>query len=77
MENPYGQFNDHGYCQCSNNPSLKDPGCGRVFAGLTSFDAHMKSYHCLSDEDLLSAGFYRDKRGWWHMGAIDEVAISA
>lgn len=76
--NPFGQENDAGYCECSKNGG----GCGRTFTGLTGFDKHMAredkgsdwSLRCRADDELLSAGFHRDRRGWWSFEEPERIS---
>ena len=52
-DNPYGQRNDGGWCECFN--------CGRRFGGLRGFDEHRRDFRrdpydwgCATDEELMS-----------------------
>ena len=49
MANPFGQKNDRGYCICSDNELLREPGCGRTFSSLAAFDAHLRANHSVED----------------------------
>lgn len=60
MRNPYGQKNDRGYCTCSDNELLREPGCGRTFASLSAFDAHLRSNHSIEGFREKALGVWTD-----------------
>ncbi len=57
---------------CSDNPKLKDPGCGEHFASLEAFDRHHTTGDrqvCLSARQMLRRGFRRKENGTWSIRA--------
>ena len=62
--NPYGQRNDGGSCECAE--------CGRIFTGLTGFDAHLSSEH----PDGSVHGNTCNCSGWWPR-CLDDAELGA
>jgi hypothetical protein len=64
-DNPYGQKNDGGLCECS--------ACGRTFGGLHGFDKHLIREgqgedwwsRCPTDAELGEMDLHQDARGRW------------
>lgn len=46
-----------GY-ECAGNPAAGDPGCGRHFGSITSFDWHLRGsdLRCATDAELIDHG---------------------
>ena len=62
--NSFNQRNDGGWCECSE--------CGRVFGGLSGFDAHRVDvvtdpydWRCATDAELATRSIRRSARRWW------------
>ncbi len=53
---------------CSDNPKLKDPGCGEHFGSLRAFDRHHTTGErqvCLSRAQMRARGFRLKPNGVW------------
>ena len=69
MSNPFRQKNDRGYCTCSDSDLLREPGCGRTFASLSAFDAHLRANHSVE-------GFREKVPGVWTDSAEGSFYLS-
>ncbi len=54
-----------GY-ECAGNPARGNPGCGRHFGSIASFDWHLRGpeHRCATDAELVAHGLLFDGAVW-------------